>query len=97
MNVSLLKLVNSNVKEPGKLTLGISNVAAPGGAEIGPVQVFTEQAVSSPVLSASSLGPVTSCLAGLQLLSCPDRLYSTWPNSQIPWDGYSALSDDISL
>lgn len=35
--VSLLKLGNSDVKAVGRLTLGISNVAAPGGVEIGPV------------------------------------------------------------
>lgn len=39
MTVTLLKLVK---KKMGKLTLGISNVPAPRGAEIGPV--FTEQA-----------------------------------------------------
>lgn len=48
MTVSLLKLVKDDVKEMGELTLGISNVPAPRGAEIGPV--FTEQAAvgSSP-------------------------------------------------
>lgn len=42
------------VKKMGKLTLGISNVPAPRGVEIGPVQVFTEQAGarSSPGLAS---------------------------------------------
>lgn len=44
MTVSLLKLVKGDVKKMSKLTLGISNVSAPRGVEIGPVQVFTEQA-----------------------------------------------------
>lgn len=66
MTLCLLKLVNSDVQEMGKLTLGVSNVNATGAADVGPVQVFTEQAgaVSSPVLSASSPVPGLASKSG---------------------------------
>lgn len=105
MTVSLLKLVKSDVKKMDKLTLAVSSLTAPGGVEVGPVQVLMEQAGagSSPALSTSSPLPglasesVSSCLAGLQVISWADRLCSTRPNSQIHWDGYFTFLDSISL